>query len=212
MAVDVVAELLIHIDRLTAQDLQCLAAVRGVDLFSSLRTMQPEGAKQEIHRLLDESSSESLFLERVGWLYCWLVSRQKIGPWYLIRFGASARQVDSKTLLTNVGTVMRSIDCDTFSCVSQQRGTHYGCMIRNCSDDTAETWTLVLVVLWSGQRFAAAYVGTNEQQRNLMDCLHVALRGESVEMLPGLHEDLNAAFRAGMPLPGHRRSNVTSTG
>lgn len=196
MAVDVLEDLLLHIYRLTMQDIQCLAEVQDVDWFMRLRTLPPELAVQEIRCLLEDSSCASVFLERVFWLYCWLVSRQKIGPWLLFRFGASALQVDFNTLLGNVARAMRSLGRPVFLRVQRDCGTYYGCMISNRSDPTTRKWEVVFVVLWSNQRFAAAYAGTNEQQRTLMTCLHIALNGESVELLQGLHTDLNAAFRA----------------
>ncbi|KAL1437466.1 hypothetical protein MTO96_048854 [Rhipicephalus appendiculatus] len=122
MAVDILEELLLHIDRLTAQDLQCLAEVQDIDWVSGLRNLEPEAAVQEIHRLLVESSDVSVFLERAAWLYCWLISRQKIGPWYLIRFGAFARQANCNILLDNMARALRSYwSACLFLCVASTR-------------------------------------------------------------------------------------------
>ncbi|KAL1437467.1 hypothetical protein MTO96_048855 [Rhipicephalus appendiculatus] len=140
-----------------------------------------------------------MLLERVGLLYTWLMSRQKIGPWLLVRFGASALQGDLSTLLVNVSGTMESLGQPAYLGVSEEHGTtYYGCLITDCWDETERNWAAVFVVLWSGQRFAAAYAGTNEQQRTLMNCLHVALGGESVEVIRGLHADLDEVFLAGL--------------
>ncbi|KAL1482492.1 hypothetical protein MTO96_033760 [Rhipicephalus appendiculatus] len=197
MAVDVVEELLAHIEQLTAWDIQRLAEVRGVDWLSGLRTLQPVVAVQEIRRLLVESPSIPVLRDRVGWLYCWLMSRQKIGPWLLFRFGVSALQVDSNTLLLNVARTMQSVRRPYAIGVRQDRGTYYGCLISDDVDPNPRKWEVVFVVLWSGQRFAAAYAGTNDQQQALLTSLHIALSGESVELVQGIHADLNAAFGAG---------------
>ncbi|KAL1482489.1 hypothetical protein MTO96_033757 [Rhipicephalus appendiculatus] len=55
----------------------------------------------------------------------------------------------------------------------------------------------MFLVLWCGQRFAAAYAATNEELRTLTTALRVALGGETVELLLGLHADLPTAYWAG---------------
>lgn len=198
MAVNVLEQLLVHIQRLTAQDLQCLANIPNTDWLTRLRNLQPEVAAQEIRRILEASSSVFVRLERVALLYCWLMKNRKIGPWLLLRFGPSALQADCKVLLENVERAFLFVGRPAPLYMTKDGATYYSCMIHNYSDPTARKWAVVFVVLWSGQRFAAAYVGTNDQQRTLMTCFHIALRGESVELLRGIHANLDAAFRAGV--------------
>ncbi|KAL1482493.1 hypothetical protein MTO96_033761 [Rhipicephalus appendiculatus] len=197
MAVNVLDELLAHIEQLTAGDLQLLAEVRGVDWLSGLGTLQPQVAVQEIRGRLLDSPCVRVLRERVGWLYCWLMSKQKIGPWLLFRLGVSALQVDLYALLVNVAKAMKSVGRPYTLGVMQDRGTYFGCMISDDVDPNPRKWAVVFLVLWSGQRFAAAYAGTNDQQQTLLTSLHIALSGESVQLVQGIHADLNTAFSAG---------------
>ncbi|KAL1482494.1 hypothetical protein MTO96_033762 [Rhipicephalus appendiculatus] len=196
MAMDALQLLPFHVERLTAEDIQCLAQAQDADWFSQLSSLQPEVAVREILRILEEPSSGTGFLQRAGWLYCWLMSRQKIGPWLLFRFGASVLQADCFVLLDNVLRALRSIGRPGYLSMRKEQNTFYSCIITKRSNSTTRKYDLAFVVLWGGQRFAATYI-MNEQQRNILTCLHIALSGESVELLEGHHADLDATFRAG---------------
>ncbi|KAL3227308.1 hypothetical protein MRX96_024266 [Rhipicephalus microplus] len=131
-----------------------------------------------MQRILKESPSVLVLAVRITSMYSWLMSRQKIGPWSLFRFGASGLQVDARSLLLNMRSAMQSfIEQPLFFSVLFDRGTYHGCILRNCMDITPRPWETVFVVLWSGQRFAAASVQTNEQRQILLSSLHIALRG-----------------------------------
>lgn len=202
MAAAVLSELRAHIDQVTARDLQYLPQVPDWGWFSRFRSLQPEVAIPEIHHILEECSCVALLVERVTSLYCWFMSVQKIGPWSLFRLGDSAPHFDYHSLLIDISRAMQSLTVQpVFFGMLSYPGIHHGCIIRNFIDPTTRTWETVFVVLWSGQRFAAASVKTKEQQQTLLTSLHVALSGESVELLDGLHADLENAYRAGCRCP-----------
>ncbi|KAL3248722.1 hypothetical protein MRX96_017807 [Rhipicephalus microplus] len=114
----------------------------------------------------------------------------------------SAPHFDYHSLLIDISRAMQSLTVQpVFFGMLSYPGIHHGCIIRNFIDPTTRTWETVFVVLWSGQRFAAASVKTKEQQQTLLTSLHVALSGESVELLDGLHADLENAYRAGCRCP-----------
>ncbi|KAH7939721.1 hypothetical protein HPB52_016409 [Rhipicephalus sanguineus] len=197
MATGVLEELFVHIQRVPAQDLECLDEDH-VDWLPRIRMVRQEMAIQEIRRALEASPNVPECLLRVAWLYCWLMSRQKICPWLLIRFSANMLQVDFHALIRDLGNALQSNPgWHTTLRVRHDRGTYYACLINNYADSAYRECGVMFLVLWRGQPFAAAYAGTNEELRALTTALRVALRGESVELLLGLHADLDAAYWAG---------------
>ncbi|KAL1482487.1 hypothetical protein MTO96_033755 [Rhipicephalus appendiculatus] len=76
-------------------------------------------------------------------------------------------------------------------------GIYYACLINNYADPACRECGVMFLVLWCGQRFAAAYAGTNDELRTLTTALHIALLGERVELLLGLHADLLTAYYEG---------------
>ncbi|KAL3227304.1 hypothetical protein MRX96_024262 [Rhipicephalus microplus] len=197
MAVDALDELLLRIQQLTVQDLRSLAQAQDFGAFSQIRTLQPDAAIQEIYSVLEESSSVNVLVERVGWLYCWLMSRHKFGPWVLFRLGASAIYADCRIVLHNIARVWPINGRPVTVGLRRHHGIYHGCFISNYTGRNATNWEVVLVVFWRGQRFAAVYAGTDDQKQTLLNCLHIVLRGESVELLRGPHANLSVAFRAG---------------
>ncbi|XP_037526210.1 uncharacterized protein LOC119403340 [Rhipicephalus sanguineus] len=169
MALSVLEELLVHVERVCAEDLQCLDE-ENVAWIPRLGILQPTLAFREIRRVLYASYTVSMRLERVAWLYCWLLPRRKIRPFSRRPTTLSLRHV-----------------C----------GTYYACLINKFPGPNSPEHTVMFLVLWSGQRFAAAYAGTDDEQLRLTAGIHVALRGESVQLLMGLHADLDVAFSAG---------------
>ncbi|KAL1467833.1 hypothetical protein MTO96_041885 [Rhipicephalus appendiculatus] len=107
MASCVLEEVLVHIERVSAQDRQCLDE-ENVAWIPRLGFLPPTMAFREIRRVLNASYTVSLRLERVAWLYCWLLPRRKIRPWLLFRFGASALHADCPTLLKALAKALQS--------------------------------------------------------------------------------------------------------
>ncbi|KAL3244133.1 hypothetical protein MRX96_047289 [Rhipicephalus microplus] len=132
------------------------------------------------------------------WLRKWPSRTQKIGPWLLCRFGASALHADSKTLLVNLARAMGSAARPVYVGVAEKCGTYNACMIADCWDPTNRNWTFVFVALWSGQQFTAVYAGTDKQQRAVTTGLQISLGEESVELLRGIHNDLDSVYSAGI--------------
>ncbi|KAL3248724.1 hypothetical protein MRX96_017809 [Rhipicephalus microplus] len=158
--------------------LQCLPDVEDRSFFLWPRTLPPEVVIQERQRILKESPGMLVLTTRVPSMYGWLRSRQKIGPWPLLRFGASALRADARSLLLNMRSTMQCfIEKPLFFSVLFDRGTYLGGIVRDCMDLAPLTWELVFVVFWSGQRFAAASVQINRQQIILLSFLNIALRG-----------------------------------
>ncbi|KAH7939515.1 hypothetical protein HPB52_013459 [Rhipicephalus sanguineus] len=188
--------LFIHIERMPAQDLQCLDD-ENEDWLPRLRTLRPEMIVQEIRRALEATPSVPECLMRVAWLYCWLISRQKICPWLLIRFNTNVMQINFHELIEDLANALYSSPQRYRALrVRHHRGKYYACIINNCADADYRECRVTFFVLWSGHPFAAAYAGTNEELRALTTAFHVALRGESVELLLGHHADLVSAYWA----------------
>ncbi|XP_049274421.1 uncharacterized protein LOC119401969 isoform X2 [Rhipicephalus sanguineus] len=197
MSASVLEALFAHVQRVPAQDLQWLD-YENVDWLPRIRPLRPEMIAQEIRRAVEASPSVSECLLRVAWLYCWLMSRRKIGPWMLIRFCVNVPQVDYHMLIGDLANALRSSPRrQTTLHVRHLCETYYACLINNYVDSAYLECGLMFLVLWRGQRFAAAYASTNLEVRALTTALHIALRGESLELLEELHEDLDAAFSAG---------------
>ncbi|KAL1437468.1 hypothetical protein MTO96_048856 [Rhipicephalus appendiculatus] len=198
MSTSVLEELFVHVQRVPAQDLEGLDD-ESVGWLPRIRILRPEMVVQEIRRALEISPNVTEFLLRVAWLYCWLISRQNICPWLLIRFNASMLQVDFHELIRALGNALQSSPrLHTTLRVRHDRGTYYACLMNNYTDPTSRECRAMFLVLWRGQRFGAAYAGTNEELRTLTTAFHVALGGERVELLLGLHPHLGAAFSAGL--------------
>ncbi|KAL1482490.1 hypothetical protein MTO96_033758 [Rhipicephalus appendiculatus] len=178
----VLEQLLVHIEQLTAQDFQLLAQIQDVDWLSPLRNLQPEVAVQEIRRLVEDSSSATVYLNRIIWFYCWLMSRQKIGPWLLFRFNVPGQFIDYNAVLGSLVRTQPPVSRPTALGVFRDQGAFYACMIRNRTSPYRRQLVVLPFVLWSGWPFVAAYVGTGDELPTLLTCLAVALRGARVEL------------------------------
>ncbi|KAH7938871.1 hypothetical protein HPB52_001493 [Rhipicephalus sanguineus] len=197
MSASILEELFVHLQRVPAEDLEFLDD-EHVDWLPRIRILRPQMAIQEIRRAVEASPNGPECRLRVAWLYCWLLSRQKICPWLLIRFHVDLMEVDIRELMRDLASALQSNPRrHTTIRVKHERGTYYACLINNYADPAYRQCRVMFLVLWHNQRFAAAYAGTNEELRALTTALHVALRGERVEMLLGLHADLDAAYSAG---------------
>lgn len=196
MTRNVTEELFVHIQRVSPQDLQCLDE-KNVAWLPPLRTLRPETVVPVIRRALGASPGVFVFLERLAWLYCWLMQRRHIRPWLLFRFGGRAVQFDYDVLLGNLADALQSIPRHTTINAWRDSGTYYVCLINNYADPNTQISGAIFLVLRRGQRFAAAYARTHEELLTLTAGLHVALRWESVELLRELHANLDAAFWAG---------------
>nr|XP_050046248.1 uncharacterized protein LOC126543154 [Dermacentor andersoni] len=196
MADNVVAVLFSYLDRVSQQDLLSLDA-ENIEGLPRLGSLLPETAVREFQRMLTDSGSTSHFLQRVAWLMCWLMERNKIRPWLLYRFGASFLQANHASLLEVVASILKPPGCRMTIKVRHRGGAYYACMINGCTSPVCVGNVVMCLVFWHGQSFAAAYVGRVAHQRQLADALHYALNGETVELLEGLHTDLGAAFRMG---------------
>ncbi|KAL1450274.1 hypothetical protein MTO96_028092 [Rhipicephalus appendiculatus] len=194
----VLEELFVHLQRVPTHDLQRLDD-ENVDWLPRFRMGPPEIIVQEVRQALEATPTVPECLLRVAWLYCWLLSRQKICPWLLIRFKADVLQVDFHQLISDLGSVLQfNPRRHTTLRVRHDRGMYYACLINNYADPNYRECGVMFLVLWRGHPFAAAYARTSEELRVLTTALHVALRAESVELLLGLHVDLGAAYSAGL--------------
>lgn len=197
LAKSVLDELLVHVERLSSYDHRSLDD-ENVAWIPRLGLLKPKMAFREIQRVLEASYTVFLRLERAAWLYCWMLPRRKIRPWLLLRFGTSALHADCATFLAAVTKALRSDRLPSTLSVRNFCGTYYVCLISKYPNPSPREYAVMFLVLWSGKRFAAAYARTGEEQRRLATAIHVALFGESVQLLVGLHADLDAAFCAGV--------------
>ncbi|KAL3248070.1 hypothetical protein MRX96_056698 [Rhipicephalus microplus] len=78
MSANIVEALFVHIERVPFDVLKYLDD-ENEDWLPRLKGVQPERFVHEIRRSLGASPD----LQRVAWLYCWLLSRQRICPWLL---------------------------------------------------------------------------------------------------------------------------------
>ncbi|KAL1428144.1 hypothetical protein MTO96_025545 [Rhipicephalus appendiculatus] len=194
MSASILAALFVHIERVPVHVLQ-LMDNDNEDWLPRLRSVRPEMVVQEIRRVL-EASADPL---RVAWFYNWLMSRQRICPWLLIRFVATTLPVDYCELLTNVANALQTITRRPMTVRARNvRGTCYVCLIYNDVNPQYGGSGVMFLVLWQGQRFAAAYAETNVELRALTTALRVALSAESVELLLGHYGDLDAVLWAGL--------------
>ncbi|XP_075531227.1 uncharacterized protein LOC142564204 [Dermacentor variabilis] len=196
MVDNVVAALFSYLDRVSQQDLLSLDG-ENIEWLPRLGTLLPETAVREFQRVLADSGSMSHFLQRIAWLMCWLMERNKIRPWLLYRFGASFLQANHASLLEGVASILKRPGYRMTIQVRHRGGAYYACMINGYTAPVYVGNVVMCLVFWPGQSFAAAYVGRVSHQRQLADALHYALNGETVELLDGLHTDLGAAFRMG---------------
>ncbi|XP_075531226.1 uncharacterized protein LOC142564203 [Dermacentor variabilis] len=196
MVDNVVDRLFSYLDRVSQQDLLSLDA-ENIEWLPRLGSLLPETAVREFQRVLAESGSPSDFLQRIAWLMCWLMERNKIRPWLLYRFGASFLQANHASLLDAVASILQHPGYHMTIQVRHRGGAYYACMINAYTSPLNVDNVVMCLVFWQGQSFAAAYVGRVDHQRQLADALHYALNGETVELLEGLHADLGAAFRIG---------------
>ncbi|KAL1442650.1 hypothetical protein MTO96_046316 [Rhipicephalus appendiculatus] len=146
MSTSVLEELFVHVQRVPAQDLERLDD-ESVGWLPRIRILRPEMAVQEIRRALEISPNVTEFLLRVAWLYCWLISRQNICPWLLIRFDASMLQVDFHELIRALGNALQSSPrLHTTLRVRHDRGTYYACLMNNYADPTSRECRAMFLV------------------------------------------------------------------
>nr|XP_054934380.1 uncharacterized protein LOC129388261 [Dermacentor andersoni] len=195
MTANVLAILYGYIDRLSEQDLWALDD-EHIDWLPRLGVM-PGAAAQELRNVLEGPYNVLQCLERIAWLMCWLVQRRKVRPWLLYRFGASFLRADYAAVIQVVASIIPRRGYHMTIQARHQAGTYYVCMINGDPYPAALGHVVICLVFWHGYPFAAAYVGRVRHQRELADALHEALDGETVELLEGLHADLDSAFRMG---------------
>ncbi|KAL1467961.1 hypothetical protein MTO96_041800 [Rhipicephalus appendiculatus] len=164
-----------------------------------LPCQRPANAVHQICRTLVVSASVPVCLERIASLCCWLMATQRICPWLLLRFGAGALEVDHCALLRDLVEMLHVLCHHTVIRGWQVFGSYYTCVINNCTDPNSQESQLsaTFLVLWPGQRFAAAFARTHQELLVLTTALHFAMRGESVELLSEFHVDLGSALRSG---------------
>lgn len=213
MAVSVVEELFIRVQGASAQDLECLDQ-RNLPWLPQLGPLPPPKAVQEIGRALEASSSVAVLLSRLSWLHCWLVFRRHIRQWRLFRFGASAQHVDYDAVIGDLSDALQTLTFNTSICVWHDSATYCISLINNYANPTYQQYRAMFLVLWRGQRYAAAHATTYKELQTLTAALHIALRGESVELLLEQHADLDTAFSAAQQNIGgsfmYRYDNRTS--
>ncbi|KAL1482491.1 hypothetical protein MTO96_033759 [Rhipicephalus appendiculatus] len=175
MAVNLLLDLYCRIQEASAQDLQRLDQ-HNVAWLPQLRALPPAMVVQQVHHALRASPSVTVFLERLAWLYCWLMQTRHIGPWLLYRFGAAARRVDYGEFLEDLADVLQSIPRASTISAWLDPEVYYVCLITYANPITLGCEAIFLV-LWRGQRFAAARSRSYEQLRTLTTALHIALRG-----------------------------------
>ncbi|KAL3227314.1 hypothetical protein MRX96_024272 [Rhipicephalus microplus] len=172
------ADLFARISRASSEDIELLHRMR-LNWLPQLFFWRRVTAIVQICRSLSRFPSVPVCLDRIGSLYCWLMVTQRF------------------LKIRCPHTVMRTW---------HYRGSHYACLIENCRDPMSPESGIsaTFLVLWPGQRFAAVYATEIEDLLALTASLHVAMCGESVELLSGFHEDLNAAYAAGRQDIGNR--------
>lgn len=190
-------QLLLHIEQLTAEDVQNLAQIRDIDWLAPLRNLRPERAVQEIRRLLEGPPDITVYLRRITWFYTWLAWRQRLGPWLLFRIDVSAQHVDYNVVLRRLLREQPPVSRPVALGVWRDRGAFYACMIVNRTSPYRRKLVVLPFVLWSGWPFVATYVGTGDELPTLLTCMAVALRGATVELVGELHVDLESVVRAG---------------
>lgn len=195
MTANILAVLYGYFDRLSVQDLWALddEHIEWLPRFG----VMPGTAAQELRNVLEGAGGVLQCLERSASVMFWLGQRRKIRPWLLYRFGASSLRADYAAVIQVVESVIPRRDYHMTIQARHQAGTYYVCMINQDPFPAALGHVLICLVFWHGHPFAAAYVGRVRQQRQLVDALHEALYGETVELLEGLHADLDSAFRMG---------------
>ncbi|KAL1468371.1 hypothetical protein MTO96_041518, partial [Rhipicephalus appendiculatus] len=192
----VIVGLYIRLHRLSERQLQRLDE-ENEPWLPRLGTLPLQMTIREIVRVLEASVTVSSCLERVAWLYCWLMPRDMTGPWMLYRLGPSALQLDGLMILRTVSRGLPSIGQPTTLSVRCCHGTFYACMIRRCGLNPIDRrYVVMFLVLWEGHRFAVVYAETSEDWRLLATALYVALSGASVELTQGMYSDINSAFSA----------------
>ncbi|KAL3227313.1 hypothetical protein MRX96_024271 [Rhipicephalus microplus] len=192
------ADLFARISQASSEDIELLHRMQ-LNWLPQLFYWRRVAAIVQICRSLSRFPSVPVFLDRIASLYCWLMVTQRFCPWLLLRFGAGALMVDYVRLLVYLADIVRIRCPHTVMRAWHYRGSHYACLIEYCRDPMSQESQIsaTFLVLWPGQRFAAVYAREIEDLLALTASLHVAMCGESVELLSGFHEDLNAAYAAG---------------
>ncbi|XP_049274420.1 uncharacterized protein LOC119401972 isoform X2 [Rhipicephalus sanguineus] len=196
MVDSVLAALHIRLQQLSERELRRLDE-ENVPWLPRLGTLPLQVTTREILRALEASVTVSSCLQRVAWLYCWLMPRDMTGPWMVYRFGPSALHVDSLTILWALSYVLPSVGLPTTFDVRHFHGALYVCMIMRCgSHPFQRRYAVTFLVLWQEQRFVVAYAETSEVRLILAHALHVALYGAGVELPNRMYADVNSAFNA----------------
>ncbi|KAH8033859.1 hypothetical protein MRX96_017805 [Rhipicephalus microplus] len=196
MARNIVEELLLHLRRMSTRDLLILDC-HNVSWMPQLCALPPPVAYQRIIRALLASPSVPVFMERFAWLHCWLVQTGRMGPWMLLRFGASAQMIDPDVVVGCLANALQCLHFQTTFSALRDGDTHYVCVINDYANPGSEKGGAMFLVLWRGQRFAAVRAMTRDELIVVTAALFIALRGESVELLFGDPTDLGGAFLAG---------------
>ncbi|KAL3227309.1 hypothetical protein MRX96_024267 [Rhipicephalus microplus] len=192
----VVEELCTHLQEVSTQDLQSLDQHK-VSWLPRLGALPPPMAHAQITTALAASPSIPVFMERLAWIHCWLMQTGRMGPWTLLRLGASAQHVHADVTVGFLANALQYLPFHTTFSALRHRDMIFVCMINDYANPGSEEGAAMLLVLWHGQRFAAVRARTREELSILTAGLCSALRGESVELLLGDHADLNAAFLVG---------------
>lgn len=193
MSANIVEALFVHIERVPFDVLKYLDD-ENEDWLPRLKGVQPERFVHEIRRALGASPD----LQQVAWLYCWLLSRQRICPWLLVRFVPTTMQVDYYKLFTDCATALHTLTGQQWIVRARKISiTYYACIVNSDLDPQCLKSGVMFLVLWEGLRFAAAYAETNVELQSLTTALQFALRGKSVELMLGQYGDLDSVIWAG---------------
>ncbi|KAL3227255.1 hypothetical protein MRX96_024220 [Rhipicephalus microplus] len=192
----VITSLQNHLQHLSAWEFRCLDD-EDVPWLPRLEVLPLHITVREIVRVLEASATVSLCLRRVAWFYCWLMPRNRAGPWMLYRFDPSELRVGSITIVRALSRTLPAMGRPTTFNASYVHGTLFVCMImRSGSCPTSRRYTVVLLVLRHDQRCAVGHAETPEDHRALATALHVALYGSSVEVPQRMFADIDSAFSA----------------
>ncbi|XP_037511996.1 uncharacterized protein LOC119388358 [Rhipicephalus sanguineus] len=155
----------------------------AIPSLTDLQNMEGSHAVSEIIRTLNDMTTERR-LHCVAWLYCWLMSRISIQPWFAVRFRKASVIVRFDEWLSRMATLMQH---DGFHVTMESDindGTIFACfLVRDLagqSHDHLESF----VVMWPG----LPLVMMHAMEPRLMNSLLGAL-SESVDRAPMLRLD-----------------------
>ncbi|KAH8019433.1 hypothetical protein HPB51_019406 [Rhipicephalus microplus] len=192
--------------------------------WRDLEKMGRKRAVKEIIRTLNVMTPERR-LHGIAWLYCWLLPRTSVQPWFAVRFGEASVIVRFDEWLPRMATLMRREGFQVTMENDLNDGTIFACFLaRDLADQLQEQHLEAFVAMWPGVPLVmmhtteprlmfsllralsdsvdrAPMLALNVPPGNLHAGFHYCLLELGIELSKGTLEVPGIALATGLPSP-----------